>query len=552
MKAIFALLALGLAGVSSVEGATSISGTFCGGQRAVISLIRQASTGAQLSSTSQSYTSGAFFGTFEPGTDGSRYLVTIQCPSSLTVQNWLIPDIASATPAEVAVPSYVSVASGWYWDTVNRAWKHVAAGISSAAGVGTGDVTGTGTPFDGQFVVYDGVTGKAVKPLPSTNGIPLFTLGVPTYLSTTGTGNIPRQTGGTFSGPIGIVKADVGLNNVDNYATASQAEAEAGSATNKFMTPQRVAQAITALAPSSGGSGVSKFAITTDAGSDTITVSNAAVVNLLTGDTKNAIAAASNRTFVPTAGNCWAYFYEEAGTLKVAIDSVGGCAGTETNLTETAGTGYPVNVNPIGRVQIISGNISGSAIDDSTVFRAPKKITGLSGITATETATEIQLAGSAGSSTGSVSIAKCGTSSFTTGSGSFQTADTITTGALPAGSRILLHTRWTHTGGTASAPVIQATLNGTALISYTLTQSNTQTGFSVDMDIEATSATATYTKTSGKASTGGANTFGDSGVASATVNIGSANTLVVQGRFASGSAEALNLLYSCATVITAQ
>ena len=39
-----------------------------------------------------------------------------------------------------------------------------------------------------------------------------------------------------------VTKTQVGLGNVDNYGTATQAEAEAGTATNKFMTPQRTKQ----------------------------------------------------------------------------------------------------------------------------------------------------------------------------------------------------------------------------------------------------------------------------------------------------------------------
>ncbi len=41
-----------------------------------------------------------------------------------------------------------------------------------------------------------------------------------------------------------ITKAQAGLGSVDNYGTATQAEAEAGVVANKFMTPQRTKQAI--------------------------------------------------------------------------------------------------------------------------------------------------------------------------------------------------------------------------------------------------------------------------------------------------------------------
>ncbi|MGE7718056.1 right-handed parallel beta-helix repeat-containing protein [Priestia megaterium] len=45
-----------------------------------------------------------------------------------------------------------------------------------------------------------------------------------------------------------ITKTSLGLENVANYMVATQAEAEAGTAADKYMTPQRVSQAITKLA----------------------------------------------------------------------------------------------------------------------------------------------------------------------------------------------------------------------------------------------------------------------------------------------------------------
>src|SRR5574343_557127 len=53
---------------------------------------------------------------------------------------------------------------------------------------------------------------------------------------------------GNSDNPHQVTKAQVGLGNVDNYTTASQAEAEAGTSNSVFMTPVRVAQAITKLA----------------------------------------------------------------------------------------------------------------------------------------------------------------------------------------------------------------------------------------------------------------------------------------------------------------
>lgn len=47
--------------------------------------------------------------------------------------------------------------------------------------------------------------------------------------------------------PHSVTKLQVGLGDVENFAVASRAEAEAGSLNNRYMTPQRTAQAIVAL-----------------------------------------------------------------------------------------------------------------------------------------------------------------------------------------------------------------------------------------------------------------------------------------------------------------
>ncbi|MHA6481052.1 DUF4795 domain-containing protein [Paenibacillus sp. strain BS8-2] len=49
-----------------------------------------------------------------------------------------------------------------------------------------------------------------------------------------------------------LTSADVGLGNVENYSVATQVEAEAGTASNKLMTPQRTAQAIVSRLESIG------------------------------------------------------------------------------------------------------------------------------------------------------------------------------------------------------------------------------------------------------------------------------------------------------------
>lgn len=53
---------------------------------------------------------------------------------------------------------------------------------------------------------------------------------------------------GSTENPAGVTKAMVGLANVENYAVATQAQAEAGSVNNAYMTPLRTRQAIVAIA----------------------------------------------------------------------------------------------------------------------------------------------------------------------------------------------------------------------------------------------------------------------------------------------------------------
>jgi len=51
------------------------------------------------------------------------------------------------------------------------------------------------------------------------------------------------------SNPHSVTQSQVGLGNVENYGIATKGEAEAGTLSNKYMTPQRTKQAIDALAP---------------------------------------------------------------------------------------------------------------------------------------------------------------------------------------------------------------------------------------------------------------------------------------------------------------
>lgn len=60
------------------------------------------------------------------------------------------------------------------------------------------------------------------------------------------------------TGAVTLVKGDVGLDDLENYPIATQGEAETGEATNRYMTPQRVAQAIQAQTGDLGGGDMTK------------------------------------------------------------------------------------------------------------------------------------------------------------------------------------------------------------------------------------------------------------------------------------------------------
>src|SRR5690606_21784694 len=62
-----------------------------------------------------------------------------------------------------------------------------------------------------------------------------------------GTANLDSHTSNT-NNPHSVTKEQVGLGNVENFPVATQAEAEVGTATNRYMTPERTAQAISVLA----------------------------------------------------------------------------------------------------------------------------------------------------------------------------------------------------------------------------------------------------------------------------------------------------------------
>lgn len=109
--------------------------------------------------------------------------------------------------------------------------------------------------------------------------------------------------GATASGNTSILsasdaKGQAGLANVENYAVASQAQAEAGTANDKYMTPLRTAEAIAALGGGGGGSldGLSDVTITSPASGETLSYNGSAWVNTSASGLTYTSGADSNTT----------------------------------------------------------------------------------------------------------------------------------------------------------------------------------------------------------------------------------------------------------------
>jgi hypothetical protein len=100
------------------------------------------------------------------------------------------------------------------------------------------------------------------------------------------------------SGFLGLTKAMVGLTDVQNYGIATQEEAQAGTVSNKYMTPERTAEAIAALAVGGGGIGSLVEDTTPQLGGnlnlDTFTVGAATAADLIKLNAVTASAAQLN------------------------------------------------------------------------------------------------------------------------------------------------------------------------------------------------------------------------------------------------------------------
>lgn len=92
--------------------------------------------------------------------------------------------------------------------------------------------------------LVDGGTGANNAASARTN---LNVPAIPVLVSEGGTGTTDAATARTN---LGVTASNLGLGSVQNYGVASQAEAEAGAVDNKYMTPLKTAQAITAQSTS--------------------------------------------------------------------------------------------------------------------------------------------------------------------------------------------------------------------------------------------------------------------------------------------------------------
>jgi hypothetical protein len=89
----------------------------------------------------------------------------------------------------------------------------------------TGDVTGSGTGSFASAIAANAVTYAKIQNVSATNrvlGRSTAGAGLVEEIATTGSGSVVRSTSPTITTPVGIVKGDVGLGNVDNTSDAGK------------------------------------------------------------------------------------------------------------------------------------------------------------------------------------------------------------------------------------------------------------------------------------------------------------------------------------------
>ena len=155
--------------------------------------------------------------------DGSGYVAVIEVADVVNLGD--IPDVNITGLQDNYILKYDNATSKWV--VVNHTLDEI------------NDLNVSGVT-DGQYLTYDNATSKWVATTLPTFSTTLADLDDTTI--TTPADNDFLVHDGTDWKNRAITKTDVGLNNVQNYGIATQAEAEAGTLDNEYMTPLKTAQ----------------------------------------------------------------------------------------------------------------------------------------------------------------------------------------------------------------------------------------------------------------------------------------------------------------------
>jgi hypothetical protein len=156
--------------------------------------------------------------------DGSDYIAVIEVADILDLGD--IPDVNVTGLADNYILKYDSGTSKWI--VVDHKLNEIE------------DVTIT-SATNGQVLTWNGTAWvNAAIPTQALNDL------TDVVVATPAENNLLVYDGSNFVNQAGSSTL-VGLNNVQNFGIATQAEAEAGTADNKYMTPERTAQAIAEL-----------------------------------------------------------------------------------------------------------------------------------------------------------------------------------------------------------------------------------------------------------------------------------------------------------------
>lgn len=284
------------------------------------------------------------------------------------------------------------------------------------------------------------------------------------------------------SNPHAVTKAQVGLGSVDNYSTASQAEAEAGTVSNRFMTPQRTAQAIAALAGS--GSIGSHIADMNNPHSTTKTqVGLGNVDNYLTATQAEAQAGTSNTVFMTalrTAQAITALGLSPTRTLTI-VDGTGITGGAAFDLSANRSwtislTGQSLAVHNLATNGLITRTAAGTVTARSIgVSGTGLSVTNADGVAGNPTVTS----NATSANTASTIVARDGSGNFSAGTVTVNSSivtTTANTAVGPLSSQITLPNTAGNRGGYSLLTATGGSLAGLAAEIMTIGGPNVAVG----------------------------------------------------------------------------